>query len=215
MFRDRADAAAELLGRLDGYRDEDVVVLGLPRGGVPVAAVVAEGLGAPLDVIVVRKLGIPGQSEVAMGAIGEGGVRVVDDELVRRARVSDRRFAEVERQEQQTLERRVAQLRGAHAPEPLEGRIALIVDDGLATGATAEAACEVARSRGASRVILAVPVAPKDAARRVPSADAVVAVEVPDWFMAVGQAYADFRQTTDEEVVARLEAARDRMGGPA
>ncbi|WP_430647183.1 phosphoribosyltransferase [Agromyces sp. GXS1127] len=215
MFRDRADAAAALLERLDAYRDEDVVVLGLPRGGVPVAAAVAEGLDAPLDVIVVRKLGIPGQSEVAMGAIGEGGVRVVDDELVRRARVSDRRLAEVERQEQQTLGRRVVQLRGDRPPEPLAGRTALVVDDGLATGATAEAACEVARSRGASRVILAVPVAPKDAARRVPSADAVVAVEVPDWFMAVGQAYADFRQTRDEEVLALLEAARERMAGPA
>ncbi|WP_353814559.1 phosphoribosyltransferase [Agromyces sp. SYSU T00266] len=210
MFRDRADAAAALLERLEAFRDEDVVVLGLPRGGVPVAAAVAEGLGAPLDVIVVRKLGIPGQSEVAMGAIGEGGVRVVDEAIVRRAHVSDRRFADVERQEQQTLDRRVAQLRGDRAPEPLAGRTALVVDDGLATGATAEAACEVARARGARRVVLAVPVAPKDAASRVPSADALVAVDVPDWFMAVGQAYADFRQTTDEEVVALLDAARAR-----
>jgi putative phosphoribosyl transferase len=119
MFRNRADAAAELLDRLGTFRDEDVVVLGLPRGGVPVAAIVAEGLGAPLDVIVVRKLGIPGQSEVAMGAIGEGGVRVVDDEIVRRARVRDARFAEVERHEQETLDRRVAQLRGGRAPVPL------------------------------------------------------------------------------------------------
>ncbi|WP_438853630.1 phosphoribosyltransferase [Agromyces sp. M3QZ16-3] len=215
MFRDRADAGAALLDRLGAFRGEDVVVLGLPRGGVPVAAAVAEGLGAPLDVIVVRKLGIPGQSEVAMGAIGEGGVRVIDDGLVRRARVSEARFAEVERHEQQTLDRRVAQLRGGREPEPLIGRTALVVDDGLATGATAEAACEVARARGARRVVLAVPVAPKDAASRVPSADAVVAVEVPDWFMAVGQAYADFRQTTDDEVLAFLEAARARRSGSA
>ncbi|WP_344371912.1 phosphoribosyltransferase [Agromyces tropicus] len=212
MFRNRVDAAAELLGRLERFRDRDVVVLGLPRGGVPVAAAVAEGLDAPLDVIVVRKLGLPTQTEVAMGAIGEGGVRVVDDDLVRRARVSDARFAEVERHEQATLDRRVVQLRGGRPPVPLAGRTALVVDDGLATGATAEAACRVARARGAARVVLAVPVAPKDAAARVPSADEVVAVEVPDWFMAVGQAYADFRQTSDEEVVALLEHARDRTG---
>ncbi|WP_353826320.1 phosphoribosyltransferase [Agromyces sp. SYSU T0242] len=213
MFRDRTDAATELLGRLEAMRDADVVVLGLPRGGVPVAAVVAEGLRAPLDVIVVRKLGLPSQSEVAMGAIGEGGVEVVDDDLVRRTGVSDDRFAEVERREHETLDRRVAQLRRGGAPEPLAGRTALVVDDGLATGATAEAACRVARARGAARVVLAVPVAPRDAASRVPSADEVIAVDVPDWFMAVGQAYADFRQTTDDEVLALLDAARRRVGG--
>ncbi|BDZ55034.1 phosphoribosyltransferase [Agromyces marinus] len=208
MFRDRTDAGRELLARLQAYRGDEVVVLGLPRGGVPVAAVIADGLGAPLDVVVVRKLGLPGQPEVAMGAIGEGGVRVVDDEIVRRARVGGDRFDEVERRELETLERRIAGLRAGRAPVPLRDRTALVVDDGIATGATAEAACRVARARGAHRVVLAVPVAPKDAAVRVPAADEVVAAEVPDWFMAVGQAYADFRQVDDAEVLALLEAAR-------
>ncbi|MGR2752572.1 phosphoribosyltransferase family protein [Agromyces arachidis] len=213
MFRDRVDGAAHLLGRLDRYRGEDAVVLGLPRGGVPVAAVVAEGLGLPLDVIVVRKLGLPSQPEVAMGAIGEGGARLVDADLLERARVSIRQLSEVERRERATLERRVRLLRRGAPPQSLQGLTAIVVDDGIATGSTAEVACEVARTLGARRVVLAVPVGPTDAARRVPSADEVVCATVPEWFHAVGQAYEDFSPTGDEEVVLLLDAARRRMRG--
>lgn len=216
VFRDRVDAAAHLLGRLDRFRGEDAVVLGLPRGGVPVAAGVAEGLGLPLDVIVVRKLGLPSQPEVAMGAIGEGGARLVDAELLGRAGVSIAQLSEVERRERATLDHRVAMLRRGEPPHSLEGRTALIVDDGIATGSTAEVACRVARALGARRVVLAVPVGPTDAASRVPSADEVVCATTPEWFHAVGQAYEDFSPTSDEEVALLLDAARRRMhAGPS
>lgn len=216
VFRDRVDAAAHLLGRLGRFRGEDAVVLGLPRGGVPVAAGVAEGLGLPLDVIVVRKLGLPSQPEVAMGAIGEGGARLVDAELLGRAGVSIAQLSEVERRERATLDRRVAMLRRGEPPHSLEGRTALIVDDGIATGSTAEVACRVARALGARRVVLAVPVGPTDAASRVPSADEVVCATTPEWFHAVGQAYEDFSPTSDEEVALLLDAARRRMrAGPS
>lgn len=213
MFRDRVDAAAHLLGRLDRFRAEDAVVLGLPRGGVPVAAVVAEGLGLPLDVIVVRKLGLPLQPEVAMGAIGEGGARLVDAELLGRAGVSIAGLSAVERRERATLDHRVALLRRGEPPHSLEGLTAIVVDDGIATGSTAEVACQVARTLGARHVVLAVPVGPTDAAARVPSADEVVCATVPEWFHAVGQAYRDFSPTSDEEVVLLLDAARRRMRG--
>lgn len=213
MFRDRVDAAAHLLARLDRFRGEDAVVLGLPRGGVPVAAAVAEGLGLPLDVIVVRKLGLPFQPEVAMGAIGEGGARLVDAELLGRAGVSIGQLSEVERRERATLDHRVALLRRGEPPHSLEGLTAIIVDDGIATGSTAEVACQVARALGARRVVLAVPVGPTDAAARVPSADEVVCATVPEWFHAVGQAYRDFSPTSDEEVVLLLDDARRRMRG--
>ncbi|MGR0218442.1 phosphoribosyltransferase family protein [Agromyces sp. ZXT2-6] len=213
MFRDRVDAAAHLVGRLDRYRGDDAVVLGLPRGGVPVAAAVAEGLGLPLDVIVVRKLGLPFQPEVAMGAIGEGGARLIDAELLGRAGVSIAQLSEVERRERATLDHRVALLRRGERPHSLEGLIAIVVDDGIATGSTAEVACEVARTLGARRVVLAVPVGPTDAAARVPSADEVVCATTPEWFHAVGQAYEDFSPTSDEEVVLLLDAARRRVRG--
>ncbi|GAA4046784.1 phosphoribosyltransferase [Agromyces indicus] len=215
MFRDRADAGAQLLARLDRFRGEDAVVLGLPRGGVPVAAEVARGLGLPLDVIVVRKLGLPHEPEVAMGAIGEGGARLVDAELLGQAGVSIAQLSAVERRERATLERRVRLLRRGADPILLEGRTAIVVDDGLATGSTAEVACRVARTLGARRVVLAVPVGPTDAAARVPSADEVVCVETPASFHAVGQRYEDFSPTSDEEVAALLEAARRRTGRTA
>lgn len=213
VFRDRVDAAAHLATRLERFRGEDAVVLGLPRGGMPVAAAVAEALALPLDVIVVRKLGLPFQPEVAMGAIGEGGARLVDAELLGRAGVSIGQLSEVERRERATLERRVGLLRRGEAPHSLEGLTAIVVDDGIATGSTAEVACEVARTLGARRVVLAVPVGPTDAAARVPSADEVVCATTPEWFHAVGQAYEDFSPTSDEEVVLLLDAARRRVLG--
>lgn len=180
-------------------------MLGLPRGGVPVAAEVARSLGAPLDVILVRKLGVPSQPELGMGAIGEGGTRVLNSEVIRLARISARDLAAVEARERVELERRAARFRGDRPPISLEGRTALIVDDGLATGSTARAACQVARAAGALHVVLAVPVAPPGWTARIGAdADELIALETPDLFLAIGQCYDDFSPTPDEEVVACL-----------
>jgi predicted phosphoribosyltransferase len=209
-FRDRADAGSQLATRLEQFRGDDVVVLGLPRGGVPVASAVAERLGAPLDVILVRKLGLPSQPELAMGAIGEGGVRVLDRITVRRAHVTARELASVEAHEGAELAQRVQRLRHGRPLEALVGRTAIVVDDGIATGSTARAACQIARARGARRVVLAVPVAPPDRAAelaRDADIDEVVCVETPADFTAVGKWYANFTQTTDDEVTACLERA--------
>lgn len=212
-FSDRADAGRRLAQELQRLRGEDLVVLGLPRGGVPVAAEVACALDAPLDVIVVRKVGVPHQPELAMGAVGEDGVRVVNDDVVRVARVGEAEWQRVEERERAELERRVRRFRGDRARVPLERRTVIVVDDGIATGSTAQAACRVARASGASRVVLAVPVAPP---RSVPElrgvADEVVVLETPAHFHAVGQWYADFSQTGDEEVVALLDRAAARVG---
>ncbi len=207
MFADRADAGRRLAARLEHWRGRDVVVVGLPRGGVPVAAEVAAALRAPLDVILVRKLGLPAHRELAMGALGEGGVRVLDEAIVRRAGVTDAELAHVERIERAELERRADQLRGVRAPEPLAGRTVIVVDDGVATGATARAACEVARARGAAAVVLAVPVAPNDWIERLgAAADEYVCVESPHHFGAVGAFYDDFGQLDDRDVIRHLSS---------
>lgn len=216
VFTDRVDAGRRLATKLLYLRDQPVVVLGLPRGGVPVAAEVAAALDAPLDVIVVRKLGVPFQPELGMGAIGEDGARVINEEIVRMAQVSDRQLADVEARERSELERRAQRFRGDRPREPLEGRIALVVDDGIATGSTARAACLVARAHGAARVVLAVPVAPPDWTERfVGVADELVCVDTPEPFFAIGQFYANFSQTPDDEVVACLERARERATAAA
>lgn len=212
MFENRIDAGEQLAEKLSHLRIEHPVVLGLPRGGVPVAAVIADALDAPLDVIVVRKLGIPYQPEVAMGAIGEGEVRVLDHRLIKIAGVSDAQIAEVEAKERATLDARVSKLRAIRPRVPLAGRTAIIVDDGLATGATAAVAAEIARMLGAARVVLAVPVAPADVLKTFP-ADEVIAVETPVPFRAVGLHYRDFSATQDEEVqeLMKWAAARDEQ----
>jgi putative phosphoribosyl transferase len=207
-FADRAEAGRRLAERLRRFGDDDVVVLGLPRGGVPVAFEVARALGAPLDVIVVRKLGMPFQPELAMGAIGEGGARVVDRALARRALVSDEELAAVEARERAELARRARRFRGDRMPLPLAGRTAIVVDDGVATGSTARAACQVARAQGAARVVLAVPVGPPETIDELSAvADEVVCLETHRLFMAIGRFYADFTQTPDEEVIDLLERA--------
>lgn len=183
------------------------MVLALPRGGVPVAFEVARALEAPLDVIVVRKLGVPLQPELGMGAIGEGGARVLNAVVVRDAGVSSEQIAAIERTERAELARRVRRFRGARERLSVAGRTAIIVDDGIATGSTARAACRVARAQGASHVVLAVPVAPPESLESLRhDADEVVCVETPEYFFAIGQWYADFSQTPDDEVVALLES---------
>lgn len=201
-FRDRVDAGRQLGARVAARGFTESVVLGLPRGGVPVAAEVARALGAPLDVLIVRKLGYPPQPEVAMGAIGEGGVRVLNDDIA--ARVPSADVAAVERRERAVLDERVRRLRGGRMPLELQGRTAIVVDDGVATGATARVACRVARALGADRVVLAVPVAAPEAIVDLPEADEVICLSAPAGFMAVGMHYLDFRQTTDAEVSALL-----------
>lgn len=205
-FLDRQDAGRRLAELLDHLRGEHPVVVGLPRGGVPVAFEVARALGAPLDVIVVRKLGAPFQPELAMGAVGEEGVRILNDELVAEARLTEVDLAVVEARERAELDRRARRFRGDRVPVPLGGRTVIVVDDGIATGATAKAACRVARARGAVRVVLAVPVAPRGwTGRFAEVADELVCVETPASFFAVGQFYADFSPTTDDDVTACLE----------
>ncbi|MGY1682602.1 phosphoribosyltransferase family protein [Geodermatophilus sp. SYSU D01176] len=204
-FQDRRDAGRQLGRRMAPSAGRDVVVLGLPRGGVPVAAEVARAMGAPLDVILVRKLGLPRRPELAMGAVGEDGVVVVNDDVVQVAGVDQATFTDVQRREREELDRRARQLRGDRARLPLEGRTAVVVDDGVATGATARAACAVARAHGAERVVLAVPVGSPHALREIaPVVDEVVCLESPQRFAAVGQAYEDFRPTEDEEVLELL-----------
>ena len=206
-FHDRPDAGRRLGKRLAGLRGRDVVVLGLPRGGVPVAFEVAKALEAPLDVIVVRKLGVPFQPEVAMGAIGEGGVRVLDPRTISMARVSQEDLQQVERKERALLESRVARFRQGRPPINFAGRTVIIVDDGIATGSTARAACQVARHLGAAKVILAVPVAPARAIVELKEPDDVVCLLSPQDFQAVGYYYHDFSPTEDGEVVQLLDAA--------
>ena len=210
-FRDRSDAGRQLASRLLPLRGTDVVVLGLPRGGVAVAAQVARALDAPLDVILVRKLGVPSQPELGMGAIGEEGARVINADVVRYAQVSEADIRAVERRERAELERRIKRYRGDTPREPLAGRTAILVDDGIATGSTARAACQVARALGASRVVLAVPVAPPSARTTLADAiDELICLETPGRFLAIGEWYEDFSQTRDEEVVSLLRAARAR-----
>jgi putative phosphoribosyl transferase len=206
IFADRADAGRALAVLLAHLRGDPVVVLGLPRGGVPVAHEVALALGAPLDVIVVRKLGVPSQPELGMGAVGEDGVLVINREVVWQAGVPADAVAAAREREQAEVAARAARYRVSRPREPLAGRVAVVVDDGIATGATARAACQVARAQGAIRVVLAVPVAPPGWDDRIGrAAEELVCAHVAPEFRSVGQFYEDFTQTTDDEVVACLQ----------
>lgn len=215
-FTDRADAGRRLGHRLRAtlHAEPDVVVVGLPRGGVPVAFEVARALRAPLDILLVHKIGVPFQPELAMGAVGDGGYVVLDERTVRWAGVSSEDLAQAQNQELARLEARGAALRRGRAPLDLRGRTVVIVDDGAATGLTALAACHLARAADAGRVVVAVPVASREAVTALEAAaDDVVALEVPSSFGAVGVWYQDFGQTSEAEVLDLLERARaDRPG---
>jgi putative phosphoribosyl transferase len=207
-FVDRRDAGRRLGAGVTHLAPEGPLVVGLPRGGVPVAYEVARSLNAPLDVLVVRKLGCPWQPELGVGALGEGGIRLVNAALVRTTGVTPADLDAVARREEVELKHRVQRYRRGREPIPVAGRTVLVVDDGLATGFTARAAVEVLRRRGARRVVLAVPVAPPETVEELRHvADEVVCLHTPRAFRAIGGYYEDFSQTSDQEVVDLLVAA--------
>jgi putative phosphoribosyl transferase len=215
-YRDRTHAGRELASKLPEYADRpDVIVLALPRGGVPVAFEVAKALRAPLDVFIVRKLGVPGHEEYAMGAIATGGVRVLDERVVRAAGVTRAELDAVTAEEQRELDRREHQYRGDRPPPDVAGRTVILVDDGLATGSTMRAAVEALRQEGAARVVVAVPIAPPqtcDAFRDI--VDDIVCARTPEPFYAVGLWYEDFSQTTDDEVRELVGRAAEETKTP-
>jgi predicted phosphoribosyltransferase len=211
-FRDRAEAGRFLAERLKSYRDrEGVLILGLPRGGVPVAYEVARELGAPLDVFVVRKLGVPGHEELAMGAIASGGVRVLNVTVVRELGISEEQIERVAAAEQVELERQESLYRADRGPIDVKGRTVILVDDGLATGSTMRAAVSAVREQGAESVIVAVPVAAEQTCNDLRGdVDEIVCAETPEPFLAVGLWYEDFRPTTDDDVRELLARAAER-----
>ena len=200
MFQDRIDAGARLGAALAGRGLRGAVVLAIPRGGAPVAAGVATALGAPLDVVVVHKIGVPYGPEVPMVAVAERRVVVADTELVRRARVGPEELIDAEERQHAAVAARAAELRQGRDPVPLAGRVAIVVDDGVATGSTARAACLAARAAGASRVLVAAPVVPTRLTAAMLDADELVGLERPTIFRAVEQVYRDFRPVSDHEV---------------
>ena len=214
-FANRHDAGRRLAAALTRVSMHDPLVVGLPRGGVPVAFEVARELGAPLDVVLVRKLGCPWHRELGVGALGEGGIQVRNRRLMRSIGVTDEELEEVARRETIELERRHELYRGRREPLEVTDRTVIVVDDGLATGFTARAALEVLRRRGARRLVLAVPVAPPEAVRELSAvADEVVCLHAPAAFGAIGQFYDDFSQTSDEEVAELLTRATATSGTP-
>ena len=215
IFVDRAAAGRRLAERLARYRDEDPIVLALPRGGVPVGAEVARSLGAPLDVFVSRKLGAPGQPELGIGAVAQGGTRILNKDIVEQIGIPQEYLEEVTRRELVEVDRRLRLLRGERPEPEIRDRTAILVDDGLATGVTARAAARALRERGPRRLVLAVPVCPPRTARLLaPEVDDLVCLHMPQDFYAVGLWYRDFEQTTDDEVVELLHGARRERDTP-
>ncbi len=214
VFADRKEAGRALAAALARLQELDPVVLGLPRGGVPVAYEVAQALAAPLDVFVVRKLGVPWQPELAMGAIASGGVVVRNESVLAGMGDADEALERVKARELAELERRESVYRGGRPAVPLVGRTVIVVDDGLATGSSMKAAVKALRRAGVARIVVAVPVGPPDTCRQLEAlADDVVCLERPAMFMAVGQWYEDFGQTQDEEVSELLGLASSKNTG--
>jgi putative phosphoribosyl transferase len=213
IFSDRAEAGRRLAEQLQQYAGrDDVIVLGLPRGGVPVAFEVARNLGVPLDVFIVRKLGVPGFEELAAGAIASGGVRVLNDDVVRVLPNAEETIASITAREILEIERREQIYRdGRPAPE-LRDRVVILVDDGLATGATMRAAVKALRQRGVAKIVVSVPVGAPETCRELEKeADEIICAISPAWFQAVGQYYEDFSQTTDDEVRELLVRVAQRF----
>jgi predicted phosphoribosyltransferase len=215
-FRDRRDAGRALAGLLVDYRGrDDLVVLALPRGGVPVGYEVAVGLAAPLDVFVVRKLGVPGREELAMGAIASGGVVVLNDDVVRGLGITSEEIRAVADEEQQELLRRERAYRDGRPMEEVTGKVAIVVDDGLATGSSMRAAILALRRLRPARLAVAVPAAPSSTCQELRAeVDDVICATTPSPFFAVGQSYRDFTQTTDHEVSELLHIAATTRGAP-
>jgi predicted phosphoribosyltransferase len=209
IFRDRTDAGKYLAAKLAKYANRpDVLILALPRGGVPVAYEVAKQLGAPLDVFLVRKLGVPGYEELAMGALASGGVRVINEDVVRQLDIPAEVIDAVAETEQRELERRERAYRGDRPPPDVKGRIVILIDDGLATGSTMRAAAAALRKQGPARIVVAVPVSSPETCNEFRrEVDEVVCAVTPEPFRGVGLWYEDFSQTTDEEVRDLLERA--------
>jgi predicted phosphoribosyltransferase len=219
MFPNRAEAGRLLGLKLSKYAGrDDVIVLGLPRGGVPVAYEVAQALRVPLDVFIVRKLGVPGFEELAVGAIASGGVRVLNEEVANALPNRDEIIETVTKRETAELERREHEYRNGRPPPDLRGKTVILIDDGLATGATMRAAVTALRQRGVVEIVVAVPVGPPETCREFEDvADEVVCASAPEFFQAVGQYYEDFSQTSDQQVrdlLARATQDRSASGGP-
>ena len=212
-FADRREAGKALAARLAAYRGQaDVVVLALPRGGLPVAFEIAEALGAPLDIFLVRKLGMPGHAEYAIGAIASGGIRVLSDDVIRWHGIPESQIEAIVRQELAELERREREYRQGRALTDLRGRTVILVDDGLATGSTMRAAVQAVRRHEPSRVVVAVPVGARETCAELTAlADEIVCARMPEPFTAVGLWYRDFSQTTDEEVQLLLRTGSRRL----
>jgi putative phosphoribosyl transferase len=218
IFSDRQEAGKRLSAALEGFAGrDDVIVLGLPRGGVVVAFEVARALKAPLDVYLVRKLGVPGHEELALGAIASGGVTILNQDVLQAVQVTQSEIEMVAEREQAVLERRERLYRGHSEPLELSGKTVIVIDDGLATGATMRTAIRSIRDHTPARIIAAVPVAPAETCARLErEADGAVCLLTPEPFYAIGAWYQDFAQTSDDEVVALLEeAASVRPGNPA
>jgi putative phosphoribosyl transferase len=212
LFRDRAEAGRQLATRLSDYADRpDVLVLALPRGGVPVAVEVARALHAPLDVFLVRKLGVPGHEELAMGAIASGGTRVINENTASALSISEEDINTIAAQEQEELERREREYRGDRPLPEVRGKVVILIDDGLATGSTMRAAIAALRQQQPAQIIVAVPVgAPETCMEFQAETDKTICARMPEPFYAVGLWYGDFSQTTDEEVRELLDrSARD------
>lgn len=213
IFKNRVDAGRQLAKLLIPLKDEKPVVLGLPRGGVPVAFEVAKVLNAPLDVLIIRKLGVPWQPELAFGAIGEGGERYLNPDVLENIHITKEEIEEVESKEFVEIKKRQLHFHGNRKPIDISHKLVIIVDDGIATGATVQVACQVAKTRGAKEVVIATPVASSEAVIRLNLiADKCLVLDIPESFNAVGEWYEDFSQTTDDEVVRILQESRG-LGG--